>query len=133
MNLFPRSAKAIALGLLPVFLAASVLCVCGWASAAEVPATGGHACCPESGPGSPESQSTPGDHRGDCNHCGQSQIAAGEAANVPLPLVTPIAWAAAVSALSQMPIVTSPAPARAHVSLPYPPGPLFSLKCALLI
>jgi hypothetical protein len=123
----------VAFVLLPVFLAASLLCVCSSASAAGFPAKAEHSCCPEGGHGSRHEKSSPCNHRSDCNHCGQSQIAAGEGAIVPIANALPLAWMIAVSTPVEETLLVGTAPTPVNAPAWHPPGPLFGLNCALLL
>jgi len=135
MDLTRRIHRTVALALLPLFLIASVLCVCGSAAVATSSAKSAHSCCPSESDGSQEGKSTPRDHRADCNHCGQSQITPDEAAAIPLPHVAPVPWmlASAPFIEFQRPTFTAASPMPRYVPVPYSTDPLFSLKCALLI
>lgn len=126
-----RFLRAIALAISPVFLAASMLCVCGTASAS---AATEHSCCPEAaGHGTPADESGRGEHRDDCNHCGHSQIKAPEAKNLARPFDAPILWTAVPTPPSEHLEPTGQVLTQARLRSERAPGPLFALKCSLLI
>lgn len=133
MDLPIRLTKAMALVLLPVFFAASILCVCGSASAAGAHSKSDHSCCPDGGHGSSHDKSSPANHRSDCNHCGQAQITAGEETVVPLAHTIPVAWMVAVSSHVEEILVEAHPSASVTAPAWHPPGPLFNLNCALLL
>lgn len=135
MDLIRRYSGACTSALLPLFLIASVLCVCAPASAVGAPKAGGHACCAEGGQTTPNPDRPPHEHRGECNHCGQGQITPGEAASIPVPNVAPVPWMAASAPgveIGPLPCTTSPR-VQSNRNVPHPMGRLLDLKCSLLI
>lgn len=135
MDLSGRFHRAVATVLLPLFLVASVLCVCGSAAAIGGSAEAPHSCCPDEGRQEHGSGPAPYEHHADCNHCGQSQITPEAAVELPAPQITSSPWLAALPASIRTdgPVRVSVVRLGGAASTPHAPGPLFRLKCALLI
>lgn len=128
MNLSPRLCRSLAAALLPIFLAASVLCICAPASALE--ASDRHpGCSHEDGPPADGAEHSP-----DCNHCSQAQLLhektdVDRAATVhiePLPATLPSPIRSAALHPVGPPAVEPLPPDRPRRSL-------LRLKCALLL
>lgn len=129
MERLARYRKLVATLLLPIFLLATLWCVC-------LPAVAQAAAKSCHSQSEPEHGGAPADHDANCLHCGMTQLSAASSQELPQPTLTANSWFPPIAFIvAALDFATAKSLSFGLPEERPPPGgrALLSLKCAYLI